>query len=99
MLVLTKETQQVILKKYNITLEELKDEFQEFILYWKEKSPNGKKERWEKEKTFDPNLRFHRWLRNSQKWNKKIIVNSGDEERKSKLEELKVKKASLYNNF
>jgi len=58
-----------ILEKYQITPRQLLEEYNSFISYWKEKSPNGRKERWQKEKTFDPNLRFHRWLRNHKKWN------------------------------
>lgn len=58
-----------ILNKYQITPWKLLEEYEQFCSYWKEKSPNGRKERWEKEKTFDPNLRFHRWLRNYKKWN------------------------------
>ena len=60
-----------ILNKYNITPWELLEEYETFIMYWTEKSPNGRKERWEKEKVFDPSRRFHYWLRNNKKWNKK----------------------------
>jgi len=37
---------------------------QEFLDYWTEKSPNGTRERWQFEKTFDVNLRFRKWLNN-----------------------------------
>lgn len=96
---LTKQTQLDILKKYDVSPQELKEEIQEFIMYWKEKSPNWKKERWQKEKTFDPNLRLHRWLRNKQKRSNRVIVNSEDEERKKKLAELEEKKKNLFSNF
>ena len=40
----------------------------DFLEYWKEKNPGGKKERWEMEKVFDVNLRFRRWLKNKDTW-------------------------------
>jgi len=43
---------------------------QDFIDYWTEKSDGGKNERWEFQKTFDVNLRFHKWLRNISTFNK-----------------------------
>ncbi|MFC1558577.1 hypothetical protein ACFL40_04395, partial [candidate division KSB1 bacterium] len=41
---------------------------QEFLDYWRETKPNGKKEHWQMEKTFDVNLRFKKWLRNKEEW-------------------------------
>ena len=35
-----------------------------FIDYWTEKSPNGKKMRWQKQKTFDVKRRMLRWQKN-----------------------------------
>jgi len=64
------QNKEILLNKFNINEEEFEDELEEFISYWTEKSINWKKERWEKEKTFDPNRRFQRWLRNNKKWNK-----------------------------
>jgi hypothetical protein len=59
-----------ILKKYALSQSEMEDELESFIDYWTE--PNKKwKERWEFEKTFEPNRRFLRWLRNNKKWGKK----------------------------
>jgi len=48
----------------------LKSEVQRFILYWTEKSPNGKKQKWEMQKTFDVKRRLVTWFDNKQKWNK-----------------------------
>ncbi|MDD5061594.1 MAG: DUF4373 domain-containing protein [Candidatus Marinimicrobia bacterium] len=44
---------------------------QEFLDYWQEKNPNGKKERWQMEKVFDIKRRFRTWLNRS--WVKPII--------------------------
>jgi DNA-binding transcriptional regulator YhcF (GntR family) len=51
----------------NATLEE---EVKKFILYWTEKSPNGKKQRWEMQKTFDVKRRLFTWFSNQNKWSK-----------------------------
>jgi hypothetical protein len=48
---------------YTLLIEEKK----KFIDYWTEKSPNGKKERWQMEKVFDLKRRWGRWLRNVEK--------------------------------
>lgn len=42
----------------------LLEEKTKFISYWTEKSPNGKKCRWEMEKVFDIKRRWGTWLRN-----------------------------------
>ena len=42
-------------EKYGIEM------IQEFIDYWTEMMPNGKKQRWEKEKAFDVNRRLINW--------------------------------------
>ena len=44
-------------KKYGIEM------MQEFIDYWTEMMPNGKKQRWEKEKAFDVNRRLITWAK------------------------------------
>lgn len=49
---------------------EVDSEFREFISYWQEKSPRGRKMRWEKEKVFDVNRRLRTWFKNSRKWKK-----------------------------
>ena len=37
---------------------------QAFIDYWTEKKPNGRKEKWDMEKTFDIDLRLQKWAKN-----------------------------------
>lgn len=59
-----------IYNDYGINKEDFQEECIAFVNHWTEKSPNWKKERWEKEKTFDPKLRFRTWMRNNKKWNK-----------------------------
>lgn len=91
-----------ILKKYKITEEDLIEEYQLFIGYWRAillKWRDKWKERWQWEKTFDPSLRFHTWLNNSKKWSKRVMVNSDDEERKQKIAEIERKKKELFNKF
>jgi hypothetical protein len=41
----------------------------DFFLYWSEKKPNGKKMKWEMERTWDLNLRLQRWSKNEKKFN------------------------------
>ncbi len=41
------------------------DDYQNFKDYWTEKSPRGKKMRFEKQPTFDVKRRMQRWMRNS----------------------------------
>lgn len=61
-----------VYEKYWLKKEDFQEECKDFLLYWKEKSLNGKKERWEKEKTFDPKLRFRTWMKNNKKWSKPV---------------------------
>ena len=54
--------------KDNIIIEENIEKYgikmlKEFVEHYTEKKPNGKKERWEMEKTFDYNLRLQYWSR------------------------------------
>ncbi len=42
----------------------LQEEKSKFLDYWAEKSPNGKKERWQMERVFDIKKRWGRWIRN-----------------------------------
>ncbi len=44
-------------EKYDSTLVE------EFMLYWTEKNPGGRKERWEMQKVFDPGRRLATWAK------------------------------------
>ena len=45
-------------------------EIQNFLGYWCEKSPQGRKMRFEKEKTFDPYRRLKTWFNNAKDWEK-----------------------------
>lgn len=63
------------MEEYSLSEEQIKDQWKEFFMYWSEKKPNGKKEKWQMEKTFDVCRRFHKWLKNSQKWNKNNFNN------------------------
>lgn len=53
----------------SFTAEELKLK-QDFLDYWTEKSDGGKKERWQKEKVFDPARRFRTFVKNNERWNR-----------------------------
>ena len=54
----------------NITL--LQEEKSKFLSYWLEKSPNGKKCRWEMEKVFDVKRRWSTWIHNVEKRQKPV---------------------------
>lgn len=43
----------------------VRHEVKKFCNYWTEKSPNGKKRRWQTEKTFEVRRRLHSWLQRS----------------------------------
>lgn len=85
-----------IYEKYPIKKEEFHEECNFFLAYWKEKSPTWKKERWEKEKVFDPKLRFRTWMRNNEKWGTTKIINYSEDERQKKLAEIERKKKLLF---
>tara|TARA_R100000231_G_scaffold88806_1_gene67238 strand:- start:355 stop:1011 length:657 start_codon:yes stop_codon:yes gene_type:complete len=52
--------------KWQIVANELGfDDLENFIDYWTEKSPRGKKMRFEKQSTFDVKRRMQRWMKNS----------------------------------
>jgi len=57
--------------KYNLAQEDFKEQCNLFYNHWSEKNPNWKKEKWQMEKTFDPKLRFYKWLSNNKKWSLK----------------------------
>ncbi len=88
-----------VYNKYWMNKKDFQEECEWFVEYWKEKSPNWKKERWEKEKTFDPKLRFRTWMKNNKKWSTRTIVNSEDEEKKIKLADIERRKALLFNKI
>jgi hypothetical protein len=56
-----------------MTKNEFQEECESFVDYRKEKNINWKKEKWQKEKTFDPKLRFRTWIKRNNKWNKKKV--------------------------
>lgn len=56
------------IEDYDSSLDYIKKNLRDFYLHWSEKKINWKKEKWEMEKTFDVNRRFHKWLSNSAKW-------------------------------
>ena len=58
-----------IKNKFEIENESLKSSAENFLIYWTEKNENGKKEKWEKQKTFDIQKRFFMWLNNDRKRN------------------------------
>ena len=62
-------------EKYGIEM------IQEFIDYWTEMMPNGKKQRWQKEKAFDINRRLINWAKRD--------YNSLYKEHKVQLEKLR----------
>ena len=95
----TNEFMTEVYSKYDLKKEEFQEECNTFLEYRKEKSINWKKERWEKEKTFDPKLRFRNWMRNNKKFSNRVIVNSEDEERAIKLAEIERKKKLLFNKL
>jgi hypothetical protein len=45
-----------------LTKNEVWNEVQKFVLYWTEKNPTGKKERWELERTFEVRRRLLTWF-------------------------------------
>jgi hypothetical protein len=48
----------------------LLDQREAFLAHWLEKSPNGKKCRWEMEKVFNVPKRWNTWIKNFEKWSK-----------------------------
>jgi len=65
-----------IYNKYWITKNDFQEECECFVNYWTETSINWKKEKWQKEKTFDPKLRFRTWMKNNKKWNTNLYSNN-----------------------
>ena len=59
-----KNSLQPFLEKYGSKM------LNDFYLHWAEKNPNGKKMKFEKQQTFDVNLRLIRWLKNQKEWKK-----------------------------
>jgi hypothetical protein len=61
-----------IYNKYWLSKSDFQEECQTFVNYWTETSLNWKKEKRQKEKTFDPKLRFRTWMKNNKKWNSNL---------------------------
>ncbi len=88
----TKEKKETIKRKRDKSLvslfSEIEFEFkpedllhkQEFLDYWTEKNPNGKKERWQMEKVFDVKRRYQTWLRNYKRWTGQLDADRKAEE-------------------
>lgn len=66
-----KDLKEIFEKEIQIPQNELTglayEEKQKFLEYWKEKSPGGRKERWEMEKVFDVRRRWKTWTDNVMK--------------------------------
>lgn len=61
---------QFFMEKHNVEQSFIIEQLKEFYLHRSEKNINWKKEKWQMEKTFDVNRRFHKRLSNNKKWNK-----------------------------
>lgn len=61
----------ILKAKYNLEDAYLKKVAGDFCLYRTEKNPNGRKEKWQMQKTFDIKRRFYTRLSNDQKYSKK----------------------------
>lgn len=60
--------------KFWVENEDLKRSSENFLIYWTEKNPNGRKERWEMQKIFDVKWRFYTRISNDSKfWKNKQI--------------------------
>ncbi len=55
-------------KKTGLTAEYAKAEVKKFWRYWTERTPNGKKEKWQLHKTFEIDRRLTTWFNNQKKW-------------------------------
>lgn len=60
------------------TKQEIENCKEDFLKKWTEKSIDSKKERWQKEKIFDINLRFRTWIRNDKEWHPKKWAKKSD---------------------
>lgn len=64
------------IEKHNITEYIFNEQLDNFLDYRTEKSINWKKEKWKKEKTFDPVRRFNRRLKKYNEWKPKEEIDS-----------------------
>lgn len=72
-LVLNKSLIDLIKEEFKPELFEWEKEYlewimKEFIIYWTQKNPKGRKEKWEMEKIFDVNKRFYTFVKNDKKF-------------------------------
>jgi len=58
-------------EKMNLPYKQVFSELRNFSGYWTELSANGKKQRWEMQKTFQLSRRLATWFKNAQKFEKK----------------------------
>jgi len=73
---------------------ELLDERKMFIEYWTAKNDGGKKEHWQKQKTFSMRQRWATWIRNKRDWTKpKFEKLPSDEELRKKAKQEADRKA------
>ena len=67
------------------------DMLKAFVDYWTEKKPNGRKEKWDMEKTFDIDLRLQKWAKNDfdgyYKKHKQDLINKEQDEYLKKASE------------
>ena len=67
------------------------DMLKAFVDYWTEKKPNGRKEKWDMEKTFDIDLRLQKWAKNDfdgyYKQHKQDLINKEQDEYLQKASE------------
>ena len=81
------------IKKYGVKM------LGEFVDHYTEKKPNGRKEKWEMEKTFDYNLRLQYWARKDYNGNykehKEKLINQEKEEYYRKAEQQVSEEESL----
>jgi hypothetical protein len=64
----------------------IKQECTKFFEYWTESNLNGKKMRFEKEKTFDIGRRVSRWMDNTKQFKKSSQSNANSQERKTAID-------------
>ncbi len=59
-----------------VFLEKILGDFDAFVEHWIEPTIKGDKVRWQKEPTFEPRLRFKKWIRNKIAWSKETKTQS-----------------------
>jgi len=82
-----------LIQRPDLDLHAVGNEFSKFCEYWSEKSPNGKKERWEKEPVFDVSRRLTTWFSKV-----KITQEYKDEMERSKVQRMQEYYSNLQHN-